>query len=324
MISEYSFVLLLISNQSGFTTLENSTPLCKTAMKNGPLGSPYHLGKRTLHKTLALASRWMKDPAKHTCGFPYIACQSQEANTTYRNISTPAMIISTTVALGALILIVARRNARSTEVFTSPALSDIQITHHDDSGPKSVTGQGIIERHNPEDHHDLGQLRKRIRASQDQDNLIKDTAPLQSANSSSTTLVGGSNKAQVSLQNHSSGEKHEGLIELQMNGNTKAFLHLETGEFFRLKHWKRQHNDDSVSSSDSDNPPSIEEKDFAQRGHGASALAKGKAVKVKLIEELQLEHETWRNRHSHAMQLAGDCVAGLVTNEFPTGKPQTI
>ena len=109
-----------------------------------------------------------------------------------------------------------------------------------------------------------------------------------------------------------------------MNGNTKAFLHLETGEFFRLKHWKRQHNDDSVSSSDSDNPPSIEEKDFAQRGHGASALAKGKAVKVKLIEELQLEHETWRNRHSHAMQLAGDCVAGLVTNEFPTGKPQTI
>ena len=109
-----------------------------------------------------------------------------------------------------------------------------------------------------------------------------------------------------------------------MNGKTKVFLHLETGEFFRLKHWKRHHNDDSVSSSDSDNPLSTDEKDFAQRGHGASALAKGKAFKFKLIEELQLEHATWRNRPSHATQLAGDCVAGLVTNKFPTGKPQTI
>ena len=279
-MSEYCFVLVLISNQSGFTTLENSTPLCQTAMKNGPLSSPYHLSKRTLHETFAFASRWMKGPAKHTCGFPYIACQSQEVNRTYRNILTPAMIISTTVALGALILIVARRNARSTEVFTSPALSDIQITHHDEGGLKTVTGQGIIERHNPEDHQDLGQLRKRIRASQDQDSLMKDTAPLQSANTSSTTLVGGSNKSQVSLQNDFSGEKHEGLIELQMNGKTKVFLHLETGEFFRLKHWKRHHNDDSVSSSDSDNPLSTDEKDFAQRGHGASALAKGKALNI--------------------------------------------
>lgn len=296
------------------------------AMKNGPLSSPYHLGKRALHDTLALASGWIKGPPMQICGFLYLGCHSPEANITSRNISITAIIISTAltaVAFGGLTLIFARPNARSKEIFTSPARSDMQMTRLKDSGPTIFTGQGIVGR-NPEDHQDLGQLRKRIRASQDRDSLMKETAPLQSTNSSSTTLVGGHSKSQVPIENSSSGEKHDGLIELQINGHTKAFLKLETCEFFRLTHRKRQHNDDSGSSSDSENPLSIAEEGFAQNGPGTSALAKGKIVKDKWIEELEREHQNWHNRHSHATQQAGDCLAGLVTNEFPTGKPQTI
>lgn len=296
---------VLTSSQAGFTTLENSTPLGKTAMENGPLSSPYHLGRRALHNTHVLASRWMKGPPKQRCGFPYISCQFREPNTMYRNMSTPAIVISTTLALGALTLIVARRSARSTEVFTSPARSDIQIISGQDSGPKIVAGQGIIESHNPEYHHELGQLRElireRIRASQDQNSLVTANAPFHSTNSSSTTLVNGCSKSQVSLRSRSSGEHHKGLIELKLNGNTKAFFKIETGEFLRLRNWERQHSDISDSSSDSENPLSIE-KDFAQTGSGASVLAKGKAVKDKWIEELQLEHEKWRGKHSHATQ----------------------
>lgn len=266
----------------------------------------------------------MNGPPKQRCGSPYIGCESREANTTYRNIPSPAIIISTTIAIGGILLIIARRNARSTEVFRSPARSNIQITHHGDSGPKTITGQGIIDRHIPEDHQDLGQLGKRIRASQNQDSLMKDTAPFQSTNSSSTTLVGGWSQSQIEVQNHSSGEKLEGLIELQVNGNTKAFFKPETGEFFHLKHWNRQHYDDSGSSSDNEHPLSMEERDSTGTDPGASALARGKAIKDKWIEKLLLEHEKWHNRQKYATQQAGDCLAGLVTNEIPTGKPQTI
>ena len=235
------------------------------------------------------------------CGFPYIGCQSQEAHPTYHNMSAPAIIISTSVALGGFILALTftRRNARSTEVLPAPVRSDIQIIHQEDSGPKTVTGQGIIEGHNPEDHDDLGQLRKRIRASQDQDNLMKETTPFQSADSSATTLVSGYNKPKVSLHNRSSGEKHKDLIELQMNGSTKAFFKPDTGEFFHLKHWIREHSDDSGSSSNSENPLSIEGEVFAKPGPAASALSKGKDFK---------------NR----------CIVGMMMNELPTGRPQTI
>ena len=139
---------------------------------------------------------------------------------------------------------------------------------------------------------------------------MKDTAPLQATNSSSTTLVDGYNNSQVSLQNRSSGEKNEGLVELQMNGSTKAFYKLDTGEFLHVKHWKRQRDDDSDSSSDSQNPVSIEEECFTQDGPVTSALAKGKAARDKCI--------------GHATQQAGDCLAGWITNEYPTGKPQLI
>lgn len=270
-------------------------------MNNGPLSSPYHLDKRKLKFSLALAARWMKGPAKQTCVFPYIGCQSQEGHTTYQSVSAPAFCIGMSLALGGFILAFtsARRKARSTEVITSPVRSNIQMTHHEDSGPKTVAGQCIIDVHNPEEHEDLGQLRKRIRASQDQDSLMTEPAPIQPANSSSTTLVSGYSKPKVSLQNHSSGEKHMNLVELQMNGNTKAFFKPETGEFFHLKHWTRQHIDDSASSSNSDNPITIEGEGFAKTGPIASALAKGREFKDKFI-------------------------VGMMMNGLPTGKPQTI
>ena len=259
-----SFGMVLTSSQAGVTSFENSTQLCKTVMKTGPLSSPYHLGKRTLHSSLALASGWMKRPSDQTCGFPYVGCQPKLASVTSRNISAPAIIVSTTLALGGLILLIARRNARSTEIFTSPACSDIHITHHEDTGPKTVTGQGILEKHKSEDQdHDLGEIHKRIRASRDQDSLIKDTAPLQPTDSSATTLVDGGNRSRVSLKDSSSGEKHEGLVELQMNGHTKAFFKFETGEFFHLKHWKHKHKENLDPSRHKDNPLSVEGKGYA-------------------------------------------------------------
>ena len=218
-------------------------------MKIGPLSSPYHLGKRTLHSSFALVSNWMKDPSKQKCGFPYIGCQPALATLANRNISAPAMVISMTLALGGLVLIFALRNARSTEIFTSPAYSDFHITSEQDTRPKTVTGQGVLEKHNSEDHdHDFGDIHEQIRSSLDQDSLMKDTVPLQSRESSSTTLVDGCRESKVSLKDSSSGEKHEGLVELQMNGHTKAFYKVETGEWFHLKHWKDKYKDSSYSS----------------------------------------------------------------------------
>ena len=252
---------VLTTNQAGFATLENSTQLCKTVMKLGPLSSPYHLGKRKLYTSLALASQWMRGSPKQTCNFPYIGCQLQLSNLTERNISTLAIVISTTLALGGLILMLARRSARSMEVFTSPARSDIQLTHHKDTGPETVIGQGIIERRDSE-AHPLGEIHKRIRASQDQDTLVKDIAPWQLTDSSSATLVDGGSEPRVSIEDHSSGEKHEGLIELQMNGHTKAFFKFETGELFHLKHWKQKCKDASKLCQDKSNPLSVEKECF--------------------------------------------------------------
>ena len=214
-------------------------------MKIGPLSSPYHLSKRTLRSSLALVSKWTKNPSKQKCGFPYIGCQPEWAPFA----SAPAIIISATLALGGLVLIFALRNARSTEIFTSPACSDIHITQEKDDGPETVTGQGILEKHDSEDHdHDLGKIHKQARASHDQDSLIKDTAPLQSTESSSATLVDSCSEPKVSLEDSSSGEKHEDLVGLQVNGHTKAFYKIETGELFRLKHWKDKHMDFSHTS----------------------------------------------------------------------------
>ena len=150
---------------------------------------------------------------------------------------------------------------------------------------------------------------------------MKDTASLKSTNISSTTLVDGRSESRVSLKDHSSGENHEGLIELQINGRTKAFFKWETGELFHLKHWNRQRDG---YSSDSENSVSNGEMDFAETSPEDSVLAKGKTIIDKCSEQLQLEHEKWHIGHSHATQQAGDCLAGLVTNQLPTGMPQTF
>ena len=194
----------------------------------------------------------MKGPSNQTGRFPYTGYQPRLANFGNRNIAAPTVIIGTTLALGGLILIIARRNARSTEIFTSPACYDIHITRHKDTGPTTVSGEGILERHKSEDH-DLGEFHKQLRASQNQDSPIRDTAPLQSIGSSSTTLVDHRSESKVSLEDGSSGEMHKGLVELQMNGHTKAFFSLETGELFHLKHWKDKYKDALDHSYHKDN-----------------------------------------------------------------------
>ena len=234
----------------------------------------------------------------------------------YQNLSTPIIVITATLALGTLILTVARQDARSTEIFTSPARSDIQIVRREDSGPKIVAGQAVIERHRSKDHDKLDRIHKRIRDALHRDRSGKDKITIQPTNSSSTTMVNGCNESQVSLKDRSSGENHEGLLELQFNGKTKAFLSIDTGVFFRLKHWKGHHSDDTDSSSDTDTLLGNVD-DFARTKPGAAVLAKGRAAKDKWIEELQLASESWHKRHSHPTQQAEDWLAGLLTNGGP-------
>ena len=231
-------------------------------------------------------------PPEQTCGFPYIGCQPQEASKPYGIMSTSAIIISMTLVLGGLILTMARRNARSTEVFTSPARSVIHIIRRQDSGHTTAIGEGVIEEHDPEGHDDLGQMRERIRMSQSQDSLMKDTAPLHATDSSSTTSVSECKEAEVSLHNRSSGEKHEGLMEMQINRSTIAFYKIQTGEMFHLKHWIQHHDDsDSDSFSGSNNPVNIEDKDLGHKNLGAFVRARGKAAKSRGKREVQLWHK---------------------------------
>ena len=118
-----------------------------------------------------------------------------------------------------------------------------------------------------------------------------------------------------------------GLVELETTGDNKTFFDLETGEVVHLTPWKSTHNDDEEPDNDrslkADDKGSIRSA-FAHMATGGAAWAGGKDVDEVLktrITEVDGKIKRMRMRIPHR---AGDCLAGLVTNERRSGWPQTM
>lgn len=246
------------------------------------------------------------------------------------HVYSKAALLCAIVILGALYLMYARQSARVEGGFQSPARSDVQVTRHHRQGTETTTDQTVrIVKQNPKDDQNAGQLRRRIRNLQNQDSKKSDDeAAWQPYESSTNTLVNpwiGPNPSKVSITNSSSNEKHEGLVELETTGDNKTFCDLETGQFVHLTPWKSTHNDDEQSDDDlslkADDKGSTKSA-FAHMATGGAAWAGGKDVDELLkIRITEVDGKIKRTRIPHR---AGDCLAGLVTNERRSGWPQTI
>ena len=239
------------------------------------------------------------------------------------NLSSAAILLTSTVVIGVLLLIVFRPYWRFEEVFTSPVRSDWQFTRHHQEGPETVSGEGYhIVRRNPEDEHPLGQLRQRIRSSQPNAVENPTSEPVsRSQNAFEDTLFGpwkdttwGTSK--VSLTNDASNETRDNLIELETEGPSKTFFNPESGEFIHLTPWKSTGGEESHGLQP-DGEGSAK-RALAQMTIGATGLAAGKSIDDQLAIELQANS---KGREKHQ---AGDCVTGHMTNEEPSAKSTMV
>ena len=233
-----------------------------------------------------------------------------------------------------------RRMRRSSNIdgpFLSAAKTDlrhISITRYFSDAPEQITsGEGYrVLKHDPDNHHYLGQLRQQIRSSQQSGaEGSQSSVNWSSHNNSADTLVTqpsrrGSVPSKVNLR-HSvddDDEEHEGVIELPAKGKTKNFFDPNTGEFIHLAPWKSTEYEEQDPDDEEISKGEIR-KAFAQMTTGAVALAGGKRIDGVFLEEM----EKWESTavlqgQGLPPQRAGDCLAGLVTNEYPSGRPQTV
>ena len=226
-----------------------------------------------------------------------------------------------------------RRKANIDGPFTSAAKSDlrhVRVTRYFSDAPEEVTsGEGYrVLKHNPDEQHYLGQLRQKIRSSQQSGATSQQgSVNWTSHNSSADTLITqgsrrGSVPSKVNLRHSidNDNEEHENVIELPAKGKTKNFFDPNTGEYIHLAPWKSTEYEDE-NSDDEDISKGEIRKAFAQMTTGAVALAGGKNIDDVFLEEM----EKWAVPQKQAVpQRAGDCLAGLVTNEYPSGRPQTV
>lgn len=253
------------------------------------------------------------------------------------NVQSFVILIGIMLVLGLLLVWKARGKSKDEDVFNSAARSshpNLQFTRHHDHGPETVSGQGVLVKRKPEDQDYPGELRRRVRESIDRSSEEQSSIAnysWSSGNTSAETLIAPVKEirkpSSVSLQDHSANEKHEGLIELDVCGKRKAFFKHTTGEFFHISPWKSTHSEDEDSSDDERLKRKSKEKNSAHRvlGQmvaGGVSWAVGKKVDEKLAERL---HEK-ANRHKSRQlpQRAGDCLAGEITNEWPTGRPTIV
>ena len=318
-------VSLMIITQANLTTLETITPNCKGILAQGAMPSPYQLGKRALHASLTAGSRLL-ERRRYTkiCTVPTGGCEYVE--TSVFDLNSGAILVSAVLVLGGLLLVFARRKSRIREVFQSPARSDVQTMRQNQEGTETITGQSVkIIKQNPGDYQHAGQLRQRILNIPNQnENDSKDGAAWHSTD----TLVSpwtGPDPSKVSITNGSADEKHEGLIELETTGGSKAFFDLETGKFVHLTPWKSTHNDgeelDDDHSLKADDKGSIKSA-LAHMATGGAAWAGGKEVDDML--KMKIRDEDKRIEKGEIPQRAGDSLAGQVTNERLSGWPQTV
>lgn len=269
-------------------------------------------------------------------------------DSTYRSKDSHQMIIIALITAfisvlgGSLLVKYLRCRPRTEEVFRSSARSDVQVTRYYPEGSETVTsGQDVkIVKSKPEEDHELGQLRQRIRKSQNNfDGAYKDISGSQSRNSSAGTLVSGwaqqegRRPSNVTIQTSAGGDNkyHEGLIELETKGVNKTFFDPDTGEFIHLSPWKSTHNDSEDSEGEEDSYSKAKPKGkegvkrvLAQMATGGVAWAGGKRIDDAILEDFREVGKESEGSKERIPQRAGDCLAGLVTNEAPSGRPTSI
>lgn len=278
-----------------------------------------------------MGSKFIKRDFRKACSFGIRGCEPLQDKTSVIKNHTLAVSITISLLLGSLCLILIRQRNRKSEIFTSPARFDYQITRHHESGPEVVTGQATrFLRHRPDEDQYPGELRRSIELGEVEGDT-EDRSAWYRYDSSMDTLVNpwaGRNPSKVSITNPSGDEKHEGLIELETTGGNKTFFDPETGEFIHITPWKstQDGNDGSVNGDDKGSVNRAVPKIFS----GAFALAAGKqvdaAVKTKSEETTKgTAVERWGGemmQRRHRPHQAGDCVTGGATNETPSGRPQ--
>jgi len=254
------------------------------------------------------------------------------------------MALATVLAVivgGVVMVMLARKKSESEKAFTSPArfeVRDIQVTKDNESGPETVaSGEGYwVVKHNPDEQHYLGQLRNRIRNSQAglEDMSESDQDLRLSRTSSENTLVGPwvpskkslTSKVTLHTTNDEEGQRYEGLIELRSRGDTKNFFNSETGEFIHLAPWKSTQENDEESGDEGRHEKSkgAIKHALAQMAAGATAFAGGTTIDDAMLDELEKMDTIGNVTKEKIPQRAGDCLAGLVTNEAPSGRPTTV
>ena len=297
-------------------------------LEGDPPDPPYWLPKWAVDMSNSTASSSIKreipTPGKDNTTF-----QDDPPARTYTNVPSSMVMICIIVVFGLLLIWKARGRSKNEKVFTCPARSNVpnlQFTRHLDHGPETVTGHGVLTKHRPEDKTYPGDIRRRLRSSQDHNSqdMSSLTESSRSSYSNSVETLGVPQKearkpSVVSLQDHSANEKHEGLIELDVNGKRKAFFKPSTGEFFHIAPWKSTHSDDDSSDEEHRVKQKASEKYRTQRvlGQmvaGGVSWAAGKSVNQTLAEGLQSK-VNHRSR-GQPPQRVGDSLAGEVTNEW--------
>ena len=313
----------LTTRQANLATFETSSTECKKSIAQGVTDSPYHLGKRILRHASSFAVK-VKRAELHTLSNSFH--QALRISETFWLL----VPVFATVVLGAILLAFARRKSRDGEPVQSAARSDILVTRVRGKETETVAEQDVRVVKQSADHdHYPGQLRRRLQPLQEEN--VKGASGVaawhtinSSISSSSETLdnpLTGSNPQRVSITDRSANETHEGLIELETTGDNKTYFDPETGEFIHLTPWKSPHKDDD-ESKDNHSGKAATKKDtagaIARMATGLGAYAGGKDVDDALAREIT----DAENRR--IAQRAGDCLAGLVTNEHPSGWPQTV
>lgn len=285
--------------------------------------SPYQLGKRVLRDASSFVVK-VKRAELHA--FSSSFHQALSISKTFW-LLIPALA---TIVLGATLLAFARQRSRDGEPLQSAARNDVLVTRAKGKETETVAEQNVrVVKHSADHDHYPGRLRRRLQPLQVQDDKgASEVAAWQtisnSISSSSETLVSplmGSDPQKVSITDRSANETHEGLIELKTTGDNKTYFDPETGEFIHLTPWKSPHKDDNESNDDHSGKAATKKdtaRAIARMATGLGAYAGGKGVDDALAREIA----DAENRR--IAQRAGDCLAGLVTNEQPSGWPQTV
>lgn len=237
-------------------------------------------------------------PGYSPSGFsPHVAAPATYQN--YPNVPPFVIIITVALVAGSLLLWKARGKSRDEEVFTSAARgnSNVHLTRHPDDGPETISGQGVVIKQKPDDEHYPGEVRRRLRSSVDADDQDESSIAKRSwsvHHDSVETLVAPTTELRapsISLHDRSANEKHEGLIELDVNGHQKAFFKPSTGEFFHIPKWKHVHSHDESSSHEDRVKTTAVESNSTHRAlgqmvAGGAEWAVGEKVHQRLAERL--------------------------------------